>query len=244
MTTGRIAVPLALLGLSLEQWSAVGNVALTFGLLVFAGMQWWVSRQADRRQARERLADEAAQHAEQLREQDLAFQTVWAEHFRIWALAKQWEKGDLIAMSVYGLLRPDDLLPRDWATLTQMLGKLGPEAAFLGAVGVTWAHDMARLVAEFNTMVESHVDRPAGETKIEILRGVYLPELEGHIEAIRNGVSQAALIIWDALRHSGAADRQRTMNFRDDLDSQIARDAVAEIGQRAKAHQASTKESD
>lgn len=109
---------------------------LTFGLLVFAGAQVWVTYKGEAYRRRKRLADDAARQEAEAHELDLAYQTLWAEHFRLDALADYWDAADLVQMSLSGVLRSEDVLPRDWTTQTRMLGRLGIEAGYLGGVAI------------------------------------------------------------------------------------------------------------
>src|SRR4051794_8730640 len=107
---------------------------LTFGLLVFAGAQVWVTYRGEVYRRKERAADEASRTRSEEHELDLPYQALWAEHFRLDALTDHLESADLVQMSLSGVLRPEDLIPRDWSTQTRMLGRLGVEAGYLGGV--------------------------------------------------------------------------------------------------------------
>ena len=217
---------------------------LTLGLLVFAGAQVWVTLQGEKSRRHERRQDEKVRLDSQARELDLAYQTLWAEHFRLDALADAWESGDLVQMSLAGVLRPEDVLPRDWATQTTMFGRLGQEAGYLGGVAITQAHDLAREVANLNSSLEdlfaADDERSIG-LKAEHVRktvgGSRLAMLEARI---RRDVRELSLLTWDAVQHSPRGDVVRELRFRDHLTSAIGKSAVAALADRAKQSDPST----
>lgn len=207
----------------------------TFGLLFFAGMQWWVTHQGETRQLEERRArEEAAQRATE-RAIDIAFQTVWAEHFRLDGLAGAWADADLVRLSALNLLRADDALLQSWPTLMTALGVLGTEAGILGSVAATLAHDVARSVALLNSLVENYArqyPKMSGEELVEMVRrnSSDVSEIEDHI---RRGIRELANAVWDAARHSPRADTLRELRFADDLESSFARDAINALNLRS-----------
>ena len=115
---------------------------LTVGLLIFAGAQVWVQYRAER----QRQIELKATRDENL---DRAFQLVWSEHFRLEALANHFRRADLIELAILGVLRPADVLPRDWGLVSQALGALSLEAGYLGSVAVTTGYDIARQIGIF-----------------------------------------------------------------------------------------------
>jgi cbb3-type cytochrome oxidase subunit 3 len=208
---------------------------LTFGLLVFAWIQVWIMHRADKRAKRERETDEASEQRRSEHDEDVAYQTCYAEHFRVWALAKRYRLSDLVKLSAFRLLRPEDLLPRDWGLLTQMLGRLSPEAAALGALAVTHAYDTAASIATFNAAVAKLCADSASADITVQLRYVRdrAAELASHEERIRDKAEETAILLWDAIRHSKAGERQRTLDFKDDLQSELGKSFVAEMAARA-----------
>lgn len=209
---------------------------LTFGLLVFAGVQVWVTHKAERARLAERAADEQARTEAEAKEVDLAFQTVWAEHFRLDALAASYAKADLLQMSLTGILRPEDVLPRDWATQTRMLARLGAEAGYLGGVAITLAHDLARDIHEFNQSIADLFDRNderAIGLKVASIRTTGRgSRLAMYEERIRGQCRELATLTWDAASHSPRGDIVRTLTFRDDLASEVARKAARALVER------------
>lgn len=223
------------LGLTISDWTAVTNVLLTVGLLFFAGMQWWVTREAERTRARERSADEDTAQRNDEREQDRAFQTVWAEHFRLDALAEQWAAQDLVQLSALRVLRAADVLPRDWSVVMAALSRLSTEAGYLGALALTLAHDAERDVAILNGIIEGMARQYPNKGPEEIAqmvrqnRGRDVAQAENNV---KERTRDLALLMWDAARHSPRADVDRTMDFRDDMRSPFGRHMVEQIKAR------------
>jgi hypothetical protein len=162
---------------------------------------------------------------------------VWAEHFRLDGLADNWEQADLIELSLLGVLSPSDVLPRDWQTVTGMLGRLSVEAGFLGGVAITLARDLARDIAAFNAMARAWADESPQQSESARLAFVrsnyaYAESLATHSKGLRSSTRQLSLLFWDACQQSRAAKKQRTLNFSDDLRSELAREAVHALKKR------------
>src|SRR3712207_4301659 len=119
----------------------IANIASAVGMFVFAGMQWWLTRRHEEVRRAEREADTNASLA-------AAYGTLWAECQRFHIVRNELINADWIVAAVRGELRADDLLPRDWATMTQMLGQLGLETAEFGAA-LTHAFSIKRAVEDF-----------------------------------------------------------------------------------------------
>lgn len=229
------APTLRIAGLSIEQWTAVTNVLLTIGLLLFAGMQWWVTKRSEAARRRERAADEQARDREADRALDAAFQLVWAEHFRLDGLADQWDREDLVVLSALGVLSPDDVLPRDWTVVIRAVSQLSVESGFLGGVAMTRAHDMARSIASLNGVVQGiarQYPQHAPAHIIQVAHSSYRGETDPIVRAIRHGTRDLSLLLWDAARQSPRADLDREMNFRDDMRSESGRVAIGALKAR------------
>jgi hypothetical protein len=224
-----------ILGVPIEQWTAATNVILTFGLLLFAGMQWWVTYKGERTRRLERAHDEALAAENSERDQDRAFQTVWAEHFRLDGLAVSWERQALVLLSALGVLHPADLLPKDWTTIVEALGLLGRESGFLGGIALTLAHDTEREVATLNAVVNGFTRKYSEQSPGEIAQLVrhHRREEVAELEArIRRMVRDLSNMLWDAARQSPRADVERVLNFKDDMHSEFARRAAAGLQSR------------
>lgn len=229
---------LEFLGAPLEDWTAVTNVLLTIGLLLFAGMQWWVTHQAEKSRRLERESDERVRRAAADSTSDTAFQTIWAEHFRLETLATHWGKSDLVLLSALRVLRSDDLLPRDWPTLMRAFGHLSKEAGWLGSVALTLAYDTERDVATLNAIVDSFAKQYPGRSPgelAELVRSNRKADVETLERTTVVKATDLALIMWDAARQSARATVDRTWNFSDDLKSKFASDAVRALKIRSEA---------
>jgi len=227
-----------ILGLPVETWNAftaIANAGLTLGLLVFAGMQWWVTHKAEESRREERFQDKTDERERRDQELDRAFQTVWAEHLRIEALADYWDEHDFVTLSALGVLRASDLLPRNWTTIMEALGVLGRESAFLGAVAVALAHDAEREVAALNAIVGGYTRQYPDKSPDEIAnlvrhnRGNDVLILEKNIKKLARDLAN---MMWDAARQSPRADVPRELKFHDDMYSDYARAAVEALKKR------------
>jgi hypothetical protein len=203
---------------------------LTIGLVLFAGAQVWLQHRSEVQRRRERAADrhEAI---------DRAFHLVWAEHFRLEGLANDLQRRDLIEMAYLGVLDPRDVLPRDWGRLTEALAALSREAGFLGGVAVALCHDVERAMAILLTSVRAFAREapPAGsETeKIRWLREHFGENISPWESAVRKGVTELSLLMWDAARHNPRIALERKLDFSDDLSSDFAKAAVKALVKRS-----------
>ncbi len=197
--------------------------------------------EADRR-LKERNANSVQRRREEEAALDMAFLTVWAEHFRIESLANQWKDADLIARSLAGLIKPDSVLPNSPGTVVATAAKLGRESGFLAATASTFAADTAEQIAQFNSDVSALQGRMRTRSPNETydsarLRRVSEPFIEGPSLAEREkelvrGVNELALLWWDVVRHSPRADVERVLAFRDDMKSAFGRAAVGAVAHR------------
>jgi hypothetical protein len=212
------------------------NLFLTFGLLVFAGMQWWVTRQSESARQLERQNDVADRKASADRAADLAFQIVWAEHFRIQSLAERWASEDLVQLAALGVLKGDALLPRDWSTIVRSLATISQEAGYLGGIALTLAHDSEVKVAELVAVIRScEVQYPAAPpVKIaQIVRDNASQLTDPLVTAIRHTSRDLAWLLWDAARQTPRAELLRELRFSDNMHSEFGRHMVAQLEVRS-----------
>lgn len=232
------------LGFSIEQWSAITNAGLTVGLLIFAGMQWWVTRASEQNRLAERADDAAVRQQVSEEEQDRAFQTIWAEHFRLEGLAESWERADLVHLAALGILRSSELLPRDWSTMVTALGRIGRESGFLGGVAIRLAHDVERQVAELKALVDGFARQYPQRSPNEVATltrenaNAACTRLEGIIRILARDLSN---LVWDAARQSPRAELVRTLNFSDEMHSKFGKTAVASLQTRMVTHDPRTQ---
>jgi hypothetical protein len=212
------------------------NVLLTIGLLIFSGVQLWIMHQTEERAKKERALDARTLADQQLLEHDVAYQTVYAEHFRLWSLASQLEKASLAEMSVLGLLRPEHVEPRNPSNIAQKLASLSAEAGHLGVLAVSLASDTALAIASFNARLEKLMGELPGDfpERVAAVQKIHARYIEERQAIIRSGVREIANILWDALSHTEPAKRERVLNFSDTMLSQMGQNAARELADRAK----------
>jgi hypothetical protein len=202
---------------------------LTFGLLVFAGVQVWLQHRVEQQRRLERKAERDAEIVR-------AFQLAWSEHFRLDGLARSCAKYDLIEMALLGVLRPGDVLPRDWGRVIESLTSLSPEAGYLGAVALSYGHEVERAIATYVASVAAFAEAPGkvplGE-KIEWIRKHRDEALAPWEKTIREHTKQLALILSDAAAHNPQARDRKTFVFHDDMESEFARIATEALRSRA-----------
>lgn len=202
------------------------NVLLTFGLLVFAGAQVWVQVRSEEQRKRERTADRDAAI-------DRAFQLVWAEHLRLDGVSKHLAEADLIEMAILGVLRPGDVLPRDWGKVMEALLTLSPEAGYLGGIAVTTGFDLERTIAIYVRSVEAFAkEAPPGVPKAD--RVTWLRQWRGEAlgpweKSVRKAADDLAELFLDAAGHNPRMKVRRRLEFSDTLESDIAKAAVAAL---------------
>src|SRR2546422_93523 len=203
---------------------------LTVGLLLFASAQVWIQYRTERQRRVERDLDrnEAT---------DRAFQYVWAEHFRMDSFADHLDRRDLIEMAVLGVLKPQDVLPRDGSRLVESMASLSREAGWLGGVANGLCHEIERsiaiLVSSINSVVESVPKGLDPPRRVQYLRQHYGADVEPWETAVRKGVRELANLLWDAAKHNPRAALPRELSFDDDLSSEFARAAVKALARRA-----------
>ena len=202
---------------------------LTVGLVFFAAVQVIVQV----RQESTRKAERAADRDETI---DRAFHLAWAEHFRLDALADQFKKRDLVELTILGVLRPEDVLPKDWTALTEALSVLGREAGYLGGVASTLAHDLARTIAIYIGSVNAFAKGAPTLTdaeRVEWIHTHYGADLTAWEASIRSVARQLSLLLWDACIQHPRAALVRQLNFADGLQSDFGKQAVAALVKRS-----------
>jgi hypothetical protein len=203
---------------------------LTIGLVVFAGAQVWLQERAER----QRRAEKAAEQSDAI---DRAFQFVWTEHFRLVSLRDDLRRRDLIEMAYLGVLDPKEVLPRDFGRLTEALTGLSPEAGFLGAVAIALCHDIERamgiLLKSVAALAQGAPPALTAFEKVQWLRKQFGDDIAPWEEAVRTGVAELALLMWDAARHNPRIDLERSLQFSDNLSSGFAKAAAEALLKRS-----------
>lgn len=199
---------------------------LTFGLLVFAGVQVWIQHRSEMTRTAERKSDLDTAT-------DVTWQIAYAEHFRLNALAERWERHDLVLLSAIGVLNARDVLPRDWGTVTRSLAGLGPEAGMLGALAVTLSHDVAADVATLNSVVQSYASQMPAHSSPDVVvkevRSTRGEALDKIVSSIRGNLREIAFALGDAVLLSPRAHVERDFVFRDDMKSRIGKEAAKRL---------------
>ena len=203
---------------------------LTVGLVIFAGVQILVPHLAERRRISERKADDD-------RANDVAFQLVWAEHFRLDQLAEMFECEDLVQLAALDVLNSGEVLPRDWSVVMSGLARLSQESGYLGGVALALGHNTATRIAVLNGLVDSfrkqYPDKSPDEL-VEMVRHNRKKEAEQLQDTIRANTRDLSRLMWDAVRHSPRADVVRNMNFREDMQSKFGQNAARAVAKRGK----------
>jgi hypothetical protein len=193
-------------------------------IALFAVLQWWLSKRAEEARRAEREAD-------RLERADTAYATVNAEYFRIWTVSQQWKAADLTSAAVVTTKSPDDILPRDWPSLTQNLAQLGYWPAHIGGVGLALAHEASRHArALFEEAVAYDQMRPAGADAAAAFEREHLPRLRDAETKLKDLATEAANVLVDALAHAPSAKRLRQPpEWNEVLVSEYARAIKAKI---------------
>ena len=221
-------------------WVTGTNILLTFGLLVFAYMQWRVTDKAEERERRhqDEAREEEANRLERQRHQ--AYQFVWAEHFGLFSLAEYWRESSLLDLALTDGLRAEYVEIRDSDEVLQALTQLSPEAGYLGAAAITLSHEVVREISEFNGVVNGW--RAQFQQKqhdylniLSLTKQNLGRSMDGREAIIKQRVSEMATLLLDALKQSGEADKQRQLSFKADVESAYAREAISLLGERARA---------
>lgn len=213
---------------------------LTIGLVIFAGAQIWVQVRAELQRKAERRADKEEAI-------DRAFQYVWAEHLRLEGLADELDRRDLIEMAFLGVLRSEEVLPRDWSKLIEAMASLSREAGFLGGMGVGLCNDVERAIRILVTSIESFATHGPIEVsppeRVQWLRHRYGKDVAQWEIGVRRGVRELANLLWDVARHNPRIALDRRLDFADDLESDFAKAAVKALLRRSgQATAGSTKD--
>ena len=229
--------------MTIEVWLTVG---LLFSAASQAALQGWAAQlsrkaaddESDRRRKEHNAGDIVRRRIGEA-EQDTSFLEVWAESFRVESIANQWDEQDLVELSTLGLLDPLTIKPADASSLTRSAARLGHESGYLVGVAITLASDIAHQVAVFNRNIEELAGQfkaaYPGAHAYEVtnaVKGQGGKELQERATHLRRGVRDLALLLWDAARHSPRADVNRSLNFRDDMQSTFARDAAKALAER------------
>jgi hypothetical protein len=142
--------------------------------------------------------------------EDVAFATVNAEYFRIWTVSQQWQAADLTSAAVVATKSPDDILPRDWPSLTHNLAQLGYLPAHIGGFALALAHDASTHArALFTEAVLYDQQRPADAEAAAAFQKEHLPRLREAEATLKDLATEAARTLEDALGHTAAAKRVR-----------------------------------
>jgi hypothetical protein len=212
----------------IQAFAAAANIVLTIGLLLFAGMQWWVTQTSEQARKLEREADANAERLRQVREEEASYQLVWAEQFRLNSLAESWNDGDLVELSLLELLRPADVIAGDWPLMLQTLTGLSLEAGYLGGMARTLAHDIERQATLFNTAVgglRGNYTSLSVAQHAKHIRKTHGEELGRMERGLREAARELSLVVADAIRHTPAASRDLKLTFSEKVESQIGRGA-------------------
>lgn len=209
-----------------DGWGISAVNLLTFGLLVFAGIQVWVTWAAERTRKRERITAER-------REREQAFQAVWAEHFRLEGLADQWDTSDLVKQAMLGLLSTNDVRSSGGLRIIHELASLSPEAGYLAAIAGDLIRTIASDIALLNSLVKDLATNAPLDTRAQLARGT-IPSVTEIEDNLRRNARQLSLLLWDGLRHSDVAHIDRTLTFSDELSSDIGKAAVRALERRSR----------
>ena len=185
----------------------ITNVVATIAIALFAGLQWWLTKQAEARRQAERAEDRQ-------RDDDTAYATLNAEWFRIWAVAQEWRSSDLTNPALIASMSPDDILPRAWSSSTTHLGRLGALTAQLAGMGLALAYDAGRAArALFGEAQIYHREMPEEPAASKAFMAEHLPRLRGMEEAVKQLAEEAALVLEDSMNLSPPASRQQRVEF-------------------------------
>lgn len=205
----------------------VVDIVSTAVIALFAVLQWWLSRNAENSRKAERQAD-------QLERADVAYATVHAEWFRIWTVSEQWRASELANPAVIAAKSPDDILPRDWASVTQNLAQLGYLPAQIGGMGLALTHDASRHArALFDEVMAYNQMRPNAPEAAARFDQEHMPRLLEAEANLKELASEAANVLEDAVAHAEAARRVReSPAWNDVLHSKYTRDLKAKLEAR------------
>lgn len=208
---------------------------LTIGLVLFAGAQVWIQHRAERNRRAESERDEQNRLSAEQRALDRTYQALWAEHFRLESLASQWDEADVLELAVLGVLGTDTVIPSNRSAVAGDFAILGPEAGYLGGVALTFANDLARQIALLVGLVASYrreYPEKGDADLVALIRHNRSDEVATLEASLRKGVRELSLQYWDAISHSASAKIQRKLDFRDQLRSELAQQAVTALAKR------------
>ncbi len=167
--------------------------------------------------------------------EDVAYATVHAEYFRIWTVSEYWRRSDLTDPGTVATMSPDDILPRDWASLTHNLAQLGYLPADIGGFALALAHDANRQArALFQEVMAYQQMRPNDARGAREYDEKHKPRLKEAETTLKKSASDAANTLEDALAHAAPAKRVRYPVWNDVLHSDYTRKMKAEIEAKQK----------
>jgi len=200
---------------------AIAEVISSAVIAAFAALQWWLSRTAENARKAERNADQLAQA-------DAAYAAVYAEYFRLWTVSEQWRGADLTDPAIVASLSPEDVLPRDWASITEHLGQLGYFPAFLGSFGLALAFDAGKYAtALFGEVMALDQLKHANPAAAAALTTQHLPRLQSAEKTLKDLTTEAERILQDALAHTAPAKVVRRPILNEQTHSRFTK-AIAE----------------
>jgi len=177
----------------------------------------------DRQRRKEREEDKRER-------EDVAYAAVHAEYFRIWTLSEQWRRAELANPAVVATMSPDDILPRDWASLTHDLAQLGYLPANIGGFALALAHDASRHArALFEEVMAYQQMRPNDPKAADKFDQEHTPRLIEAENVLKKLATEAARTLEDALAHAATAKRVRHPVWNDVLQSDYTRQMKAEL---------------
>lgn len=205
-----------------SRFASIANVASAIGLLIFGGVQVWLTKANERTRIRERDIDQAAKI-------DAAHGAIWAEYNRIFGVRSRWEERDLVAAAFAGDIDPDEILPRDWGQATALLGQLGQTPAEFGGVAFTVAYDVKHDLERF--IKACHAAGPAGNTLEQQVHMAltYSPRLREWEARLKASFEEIDNLLLDALEHIPGAQTPRPRQFNESMNSKHGRALLDEL---------------
>ncbi len=209
--------------MTVEPFSHTASDWATVAVGVLAGVTIFKAFWDDRRRQKEREEDRRER-------EDVAYATVHAEYFRIWTVSEQWRTATLVNPAVIETMSPDDILPRDWPSLTHNLAQLGYLSASIGGFALALAHDASTharaLFEEVRAYQQARPDDPAEAVKFDQM---HMPGLVGAEKILKELATEAAKTLEDGLAHAAPAKRVRHPVWNDVLFSQYTQKMKAEL---------------
>ena len=215
----------------------VTNGISTIGVAVFAWLQWSLTKRADLARRAERAEDLA-------RQREVAYAAVQAEWFRLWTVASNWGRRDLVQLVEADQFDPSDFAPREWASITTNLGYLGMASAKIGSYGLAVAHDATRAANDFLGDCEAFFEHwPTPPAERAAFHDQYMSGLREQEHRLKALVLEAANILQDAIEHSPDAHLPRIIRFNENLHSDHVRRIAAAVQASGKAAVGTSPES-